>query len=323
MRTGVLFVVVAALLTGCGGGSSSSTSSDASVPALITQSLKAARASPSVQFRVHMTGTVKLDTSRLDHAPLPRAQLEALAAHAFRIELAGARSDRLFTLAATVHESGHVHRFKVLQVDGRLLIAFGGAWYSGRGDGTIGSIFRSEQLGGLVPLEACIREGESEGCDRVDFGPALDRRHLGRLVKGTATRRAGATEISGTVDAGAFATFHAGVTPNRRDTRGIYLGALSTYRPYERNSHIDFVIGRGHLPRRFVFSYTLDRDALADHLRGEALTPVVRRAGRVEVDLSHWGESVRAQVPEHVRPLPVGRAQGILEGLERALLVFY
>jgi hypothetical protein len=305
---------LALLLAGCGGAKRF----DADAPKLITQSLEKARAQTGgVRFHADLTLGAKLGDSSASSG-LPRERLEAFTENPFHLMLDGVRSDEAIVADGTLDAAGSVNRFRVLQYQGRLLLRLGDTWY--RLPGTIGQAFQSESFAGLIPQEACVRRGQSEGCDGVDFGPALERGHIGGSIKGRVEHKGDETVISGTVDAAGFTRFQTNTDPERKDMRGIYEAALQALRPYEDAGHVEFTIGKDGLPRRFVLSYHLDHDALLRHLRGTT-APVDERDARIVIELSDWGTAVHAVVPEGTS-LPPARYGRLTEGLYLARYLF-
>jgi hypothetical protein len=303
------------VLAGCGGAKH--VDADPNAPKLITQSLELARAQPSVRFHAELTLGAKLGYSNVSTG-FPRERLQELAGNPFHLTLDGVRSDKALVADGTLEAAGSVQRFSVLQDGDRLFLRLGDTWY--RLPGTIGRVFRIESFAGLIPQEACVNHGQSEGCDEVDFGPALERGDIGRSIKGAVERKPDETVISGTVDAAGFAAFQTNTTPQRKDTRGIYDGALEALGPYEKHGHVELTIDKDGLPRRFELSYHLDRDALRRHLRGTP-APVDEREARLEIDLSDWGTAVHAVVPD-AAGLPRSQYGQLVEGLYLARYLF-
>jgi hypothetical protein len=306
---------LAFVLAGCGGAKHAD--ADPNAPKLITQSLERARAQPGVRFHADLTLGAKLGDSNVSTG-FPRERLQELAGNPFHLTLDGVRSDKALVADGTLEASGSVHPFRVLQDGDHLFLRLEDTWY--RLPGTIGRVFSIESFAGLIPQEACVNHGRSEGCDEVDFGPALERGHIGGSIMGAVERKPDETVITGTVDAAGFAAFQTNTTPQRKDTRGIYDGAVEALRPYEQAGHVELTIDKDGLPRRFVLSYHLDHDALVRHMRA-APAPVDEREARLEIDLSDWGTAVHAVVPE-AASLPRAQYGRLVEGLYLARYLF-
>jgi len=290
------------MLAGCGGGAKHY---DPNAPRLITKSLEKAREQSSVRYHVDLALGAKLGPDTRSSG-LPAEQLESLAENPFRLTLDGVRSRTAFTADGTLEAGGGTHPFSVRQLDGRLFLRLDDTWYRLRG--TLGQVFQPESFANLIPQEACFNHDISEGCDEVDFGPALERGDIGRSVKGSVDRSSDETVISGTLDAAGFERFQT-YTPS---------GAL---RPYEQSGHVEFSIGKDGLPRRFLLSYRLDADALKRHLRGTP-APVTERDARFEIDLSDWGTAVHVEPPSTAASLPNQQAGRIYDGIFAALVLY-
>jgi hypothetical protein len=289
-------------LAACG---ESAKRSDPQVPRLITKSLQAARAHESVVFHVDLTLGAKLDRDA------PR-ELTVLADNPFHLTLDGIRTDQVLTAEGTLEAAGSKTELAVLQFKDRLSLRLGTTWY--RMPTTIGGLFQGESLAALVPMGACVRNGASEGCDEVDFVPALERGDVGRLVQGTVERKGGETVIRGTVDASGFTVLKTGTTPERKDTRGIYDSVLRTLQPYEDAGKVEFTIGEDGLPRRFVLEYRLDEDAMRAHMRG-SFDQVVERTARLEIELSNWDTGFDLVMPGSQESLPPEAYQNLFLAL--------
>lgn len=304
--------VLALLAAGCGGAKHF----DPNAPRLITRSLEKARTRSSVRFHADLTLGAKLGEAQTG---FPREQLDALAGNRFHLVLDGARSDSAFIANGTLEAAATTHDLAVRQVDGHLFLRLDRAWY--RLHGTIGRLFQPESLANLVPQEACVNQNLSEGCDAVDFVPPLERGEIGRSMKGSVEQGSDGTVISGTVDAAGFTALKTGTDPSHKDVRGIYEAALGTLLPYEKSGKAEFAIGKDGLPRRFVFSYRLEGDALKRHLRGSP-TLASERDAHIEIDLSDWGSTLEVEEPAGAAPLPRDQYERLFRWIFPALYLY-
>jgi hypothetical protein len=320
MARWIVVALTLTLLTGCGSGGGSGRAPSASE--LLTRSLRAAQEERTVRFRADLTLRATLDQDRVASAP-PPAQLESLvslASEPLRLVFDGRRSDEAFEAEGTFEAAGREHSVGVRATRDELFLEVEETWY--RAPFTLGRASEIEAFAALVPQEACVH-GQSEGCDRVDFGPALASGRLGRLVTGDVAAGPGDTwRLTGTLDPGEFAYFMTSAVPNKADQRSLWEAARATYAPYARSGRILFDADKGDdLPRRFELTYELERQGMREHLRSEALTsPVVGGSGHVVLELSDWGAPVSVTIPASSRPFTeIGDS---FEQVLRALYVF-
>lgn len=257
-------------------------------PRLVTEALKNARRVGSVHFRLTASFEVDAPESALrsfaGHDPGdPKGdQVVALARHPLCFLLEGDRSSEGFSARAAIEAAGSVEHDELRQAKGRLYLRIHGAWLDLRAP--LGRLFVSETFGGLIPGEACVRE-QSEGCDRVDFGPPLAAGRIGRLIRGEVGARGDLWQLSGRLDPREYSDFTEGAAPP------------TTYEPFAHSGRILFSAGKSdRLPHEFDFRYDFDRADIEAH-SGISAGAFIRRKGHVNISLSRWGEQVRVVPP--------------------------
>jgi hypothetical protein len=205
----------------------------------------------------------------------------ALARHPLCFLLEGDRSSAGFSARATIESAGSVKHYELRQAEGRLYLRIHGRWFDLRAP--LGRLFVSETFGGLVPGEACVRE-QSEGCDRVDFGPPLTSGRIGRLVQGEVGARGDLWQLTGRLDPHEYSDFSEGAPP-------------TTYVPFANEGQILFSVGKSdRLPHEFDFRYDFDRADIEAH-SGQSAGAFTRRTGHVNISLTRWSQEVQIVPP--------------------------
>lgn len=285
MLRSAVVVAIAIVAAGCGSSRSDHTAGCGSSPldpgkpsagapataTLLQDALERAQARGSAQVRL----VVDLATSvAIGETPegIPAERVRALARNPFCIELEGDVSSDEYDLEGTLEAAGETHDVGLRAAGGEVYFRNGKTWHDlapKRG------FFASETLGGLIPIAACVRK-ESEGCDAVDFGLAIRRGILARLVRGR-------------VGDGPSGTW---LVTGRPDPDRIALltdGDPESYDDVERHGRVLVSVGKeDHLLRAVDVRYRRDG------------------GGRVHVavELSDWGKDVHVDRP---RATPLGR----------------
>jgi hypothetical protein len=256
----------------------------------VTSSLTKARRLASVHFRLVASFEAEAHERYLrqvaDQLETDPGDFVALAEHPLCFVLEGERSSAGFRATAAIEASGRVKRYEIAHAKGKLSVKLGGRWLSL--GGPLGRLFVSETFGALIPGEACVRQ-ESEGCDRVDFRPPLERGRIGRLIDGEVGSRADQWALSGHLDPDEFSAFSEGAP-------------RTTYEPFARSGRILFTVAKGDgLPRELDFRYDFDRGDIEAH-SGISAGAYTHRSGHVNIRLSRWGEPVELVSPRVARP---------------------
>jgi hypothetical protein len=270
--------------------------------------------------RAFEKGTVHFDLTLRFSAEAPESALRrlakaisvpgdaflSLARRPLCVAATGDRSPQGFKARGRIEAGGKIRDFELrLTPDGGLFVHAEGRW-SGlpTGDG----LFTSETVGGLVPISACVRE-ESEGCDRVDFGPPVRSGIVGRLVDGR-------------VGEGGDGTWKLVGRPNPDEVARLVGGPPSSYDPYEQFGKVVLVVARSDgLPRRLDVSYDFDEDAVRQHSRSSS-GPFTGRSGHVSLVFSRWGERFAAAQPSGAG-VGQAEAQRLFRWLLEAVVLYY
>jgi hypothetical protein len=303
VRRSAVLLLFALAAAGCGSGGSRHAagcgasplapgrpSAGAPAPATLLQgALERAQARGSAHVRL----VVDLSTSvAIGETPngIPPERVRALARNPFCIDVEGDVSGEEYDLEGTLEAAGATHDVGLRAVGGELYLRDGDAWHDlGRKRG----FFASETLGGLIPSAACVRQ-ESEGCDAVDFGPAIRRGTLARLVRGRVGDGPGGTWL----------------VTGRADPDRIALlteGDPESYDDVERHGRVLVSVGKD------------DRVLRAVDIR-------YRRQGggrvHVAVELSDWGKGVHVDRP-HVTPLGRDAYRRLFVDFYSVLILYY
>ena len=284
MRRSAVLVGVALAAAGCGSGPPEraagcgssllrpgrpSAGAPASAP-LLQDALERAQARGSAHVRL----VIDLATSvAVGETPegVPPERVRALARNPFCIDVEGDVSGDEYDLEGTLEAAGETHDVGLRAAGGELYFRSGDAWHDlGRKRG----FFASETLGGLIPVAACVQK-ESEGCDAVDFGPAIRGGILARLVRGRVGDGPGDTWL----------------VTGRPDPDRIALltdGNPESYDDVERHGRVLVSVGKDDRLLRTV-DVRYRREGARVH---------------VAVELSDWGRPVHVDRP---RATPLGR----------------
>lgn len=257
----------------------------------MTGALKKARAADAVHFRLTASFEAAAPEGFLRQLGDPLTgerggdELLKLARDPLCVFVEGDRSADGFSARVEIESGEKVKRYDVRQADGRFYVRIHGVWSDFVRP--FGALFATETFGALVPGAACFTE-ESEGCDRVDFGPALSDGTIGKLINGEVGARGPAWQLSGRLDPRAYSDFAEGAPP-------------TTYEPFARKGQILFSVGKSdRLPREFDFRYDLDRADIEAH-SGSSAHAFSRRRGHVNIRLSRWGEAISFTAPGALR----------------------
>jgi hypothetical protein len=303
VRGSAIVVAVALAAAGCGStrsgdaagcGSSrldpGEPTAGAPAPApLLQRALEGAQAHGSAHVRLVIDLSTSVAVAQTPEG-IPPARVRALARHPFCIELEGDVSGAEYDLAGKLDAAGATHDVGLRAADGEVYFRDGDTWHDlapKRG------FFASETLGGLIPVAACVQK-ESEGCDAVDFGPAIRRGILARLVRGR-------------VGEGPDGTW---LVTGRPDPDRIALltdGAPESYDDVERHGRVLVSVGKD------------------DHLL-HAVDVRYRREGggrvHVAVELSDWGADVHVDPPDSA-PLDRNAYRRLFVDFYAVLILYY
>jgi hypothetical protein len=302
VRRSALLVAVAIAAAGCGSTRSGHAAGCGSSPLhpgeptvgapaagpLLQRALEGAQARGSAHVRLVIDLAASVAVGQMPQG-IPPARVRALARNPFCVELEGDVSGDEFDLAGTLTAAGETHDVGLRAANGEVYFRDGDDWHDlapKRG------FFASETLGGLIPITACVRK-DSEGCDAVDFGPAIRRGILARLVRGHVGEGPGDTWL----------------VTGRPDPDRIALltdGDPESYDDVERNG-------------RVLVSVSKD-----DHLL-RAVDVRYRREGtrvHVAVELSDWGGDVHVE-PPHSAPLGRDAYRRLFVDFYAVLILYY
>jgi hypothetical protein len=258
---------------------------------LVNDALRKARAADAVHFRLTASFEAEAPETYLRQLGDPLTgerggeELVKLARHPLCLFVEGDRSAAGFSARVAIESEQTVKRYELRQADGRFYLRTRGVWVDFRRP--LARLFEIEAFSVFVPGTACIQE-LSEGCDRIDFGPALVSGRIGTLIDGDVGTRDGAWQITGRLDPQAYSAFNEAAAP-------------ATYEPFARSGRIILIAGKtDRLPREFDFRYDLDRADIEKHSRSSAHA-FTRRRGHVNIRLSQWGQDVGFAAPKAVR----------------------